>query len=161
MERFSFRACMAMSGLCCGIVVAPALAQYPSVSQGPQNYSRPPAISPYLNLLRTGADPAINYYGIVRPQNDFRNSIQGLQQQVGTLNNQTTASAQGTELPFTGHQVQFMNWSGYFGRPLNSGTSNQALNSKVSSGANYVGRGPQTGPTGTAGGSRSGIGTRQ
>jgi hypothetical protein len=26
-----------------------------------------PALSPYINLLRRGADPAVNYYGLVRP----------------------------------------------------------------------------------------------
>src|SRR4051794_19633319 len=44
-----------------------------------------PAVSPYLNLTRTGTDPAINYYGIVRPQLEFNNSIQNLNRQVGAL----------------------------------------------------------------------------
>jgi hypothetical protein len=41
-------------------------------------------ISPYLNLAR-GGNPAINYYGLVRPQVEFQQSIFGLQQQVSGL----------------------------------------------------------------------------
>ena len=30
-------------------------------------FSRP-AVSPYLNLTRAGANPAVNYFGLVKPQ---------------------------------------------------------------------------------------------
>jgi hypothetical protein len=36
----------------------------------------PPTVSPYLNLLRGGAPAGVNYYGLVRPQMYFQNSIQ-------------------------------------------------------------------------------------
>ena len=53
-------------------------------AQGPGPYTRPqtgnpyaqPVFSPYLNLLRRGTNPAVNYYGLVRPEIDFRNSLQ-------------------------------------------------------------------------------------
>jgi len=65
-------AALALAG---ALLTAPAQAQVP---YRPGGYL-PPAYSPYLNLLRQG-NPAINYYGLVRPQIDFRNQIQGLQQ---------------------------------------------------------------------------------
>jgi hypothetical protein len=61
-------------------------------AQGPP--SRPglsprarPTFSPYLNLLRRGNSPAVNYYGQVRPELAFRKSIGGLSE---------TQSEQGT-----------------------------------------------------------------
>src|SRR5262249_8648545 len=85
-----------------------------------QVYTRPggpttPPYSPYLNLLRPG-NPAINYYGLVRPQFDFRQQIQGLQQLTApaTLEAQTANT-----LPTTGHPVQFLNYSHYFGGAIN------------------------------------------
>lgn len=91
-------------------------------------YSRPPIYSPYLNLTR-GGSPALNYYGLVRPEMQFRKSIQNLageieanQQAVGSLNSSMT----GSDLPFTGHATQFMNLGGYFmnnGSSLGGGTS--------------------------------------
>ena len=41
-----------------------------------------PAFSPYLNLARRDVNPAINYYGIVRPQIATANALRSLQQQV-------------------------------------------------------------------------------
>jgi protein involved in polysaccharide export with SLBB domain len=40
-----------------------------------------PALSPYLNLLRTGSSPVVNYYGLVRPQQQTQNALQALQYQ--------------------------------------------------------------------------------
>jgi hypothetical protein len=47
------------------------------------SYTRPrtnsnPTVSPYLNLNRAGSNPAINYYGLVRPQMDTNRSFQQL-----------------------------------------------------------------------------------
>jgi hypothetical protein len=78
-----------------------------------------PAVSPYLNLLRQGSSAGVNYYGIVRPEIEFRNSIQNLQQQVSTVGSEVTAQDQSLAgLPPTGHPVQFMNYSHYFGGSL-------------------------------------------
>src|SRR5262245_51148744 len=83
---------------------------------------RPP-VSPYINLLRPGTNPAINYYGLVRPQVEFRNNILGLQQQVGALDTQVGIDEAGmAAFPTTGHPVAFMNYSHYFGGTVGTGT---------------------------------------
>lgn len=91
-----------------------------------------PTFSPYLNLTRPGGTPALNYYGLVRPELQFRQSIQGLQGAV-SANQQMIGDLQtgGTGLPVTGHATQFLNYGGYF---LNTGTATTAT---------YAGR-PQT-----------------
>src|SRR5436190_462969 len=43
-----------------------------------------PPVSPYVNLLRRNNPLFLNYEGIVRPQVEFRQSIQNLQQQATT-----------------------------------------------------------------------------
>jgi hypothetical protein len=90
-----------------------ARAQVPSYGRPLPGYTSP-AVSPYLNLLRRGSDPAINYYGIVRPQIDFRSSIAGLQQQVIGLDTTVDQQGQAAALGPTGHPVTFMNYSHYF-----------------------------------------------
>jgi len=74
-----------------------------------------PTVSPYLNLLRRGQSPALNYYNLVRPQNQFYQSIQQLQQDVGT-NAQDLSVLQQTPtgLPPTGHLAGFMTQGAYF-----------------------------------------------
>lgn len=108
---------------CIGIVTllsaAPVLAQ-PQVPL----VNRSPAFSPYLNLLRGGVNPAVNYYGLVRPQIAFQQQSFLLQQQVNqnaqslqTLQTLSTAglAAQQPMLPYTGHPVVFNNMGGgYF-----------------------------------------------
>jgi hypothetical protein len=111
--RLSIR-CPAQGVLLLAAWLAPHLAhaQQPTFPR-PNN---PPAVSPYLNLLRPGADPSVNYYDLVRPQIEFRNAIQSLQQQVTTLGTEAGAGTQAAaNLPVTGHPVQFMNTSHYFG----------------------------------------------
>jgi hypothetical protein len=49
--------------LAAGVVYA----QAPIAPQAPTQPYSPPVVSPYLNLLNRG-NPAINYYGLVRPQ---------------------------------------------------------------------------------------------
>jgi hypothetical protein len=72
----------------------------------------PPPYSPYLNLLRPGANPAINYYGLVRPQQDFARSMQSIQGQL--LNTQQAIADQASGDLTTGHPTYFMNYGGYF-----------------------------------------------
>ena len=83
-------------------------------------YVRPqvgrPTISPYLNLMRSG-NPAINYYGIVRPQIETYQNLQQMQGEIQQIQNfplQGQANAQ-MNLPMTGHAATFMNYSHYFG----------------------------------------------
>lgn len=79
---------------------------------------RPPAFSPYLNLVRRDAPPGINYFGIVRPQLATQNSLTLLQQQVAAgqqLQQQMAGqSVVNSALPETGQQTFFMNTGGYF-----------------------------------------------
>ncbi len=96
-------------GLSFGFVAQSANAQFPQ-----SQYQTQPAVSPYLNLNRGGANLATNYFGIVRPQIDTRNSIQSLQSQINTLGAGSPTDPLATELA-TGHTVQFMNYSMYFG----------------------------------------------
>jgi hypothetical protein len=46
---------------------------------------RSPVVSPYLNLVNPGGLPAINYYGIVRPELQFSGEQQQLRQQLSRL----------------------------------------------------------------------------
>src|SRR5580658_10364261 len=67
-----------------------AAAQGPQFRPGPfgggyNPQSNGPAVSPYLNLLRSGSSQAVNYYGLVRPAIDTQSSISNLQQQVTDL----------------------------------------------------------------------------
>ncbi len=95
----------------------------PGTALGQQPYARPatapagyarPAYSPYLNLLRFGSSPAINYYGLVRPQEDFSSSISQLQYQDQTLQQSVTGLQTAATLPTTGHPSQFQNYTKYF-----------------------------------------------
>ena len=93
-----------------------------------------PAFSPYLNLLRNNNPAYLNYYGLVRPQLEFRNSIQNLQQQ--SINTQSEISGLiDTTFPATGHRTTFLNTGGYF--LSGSGTSRPGVNSKFNSQGSY------------------------
>ncbi|MDB5311286.1 MAG: hypothetical protein JWO38_5488 [Gemmataceae bacterium] len=99
--------------------------------------SRPPVFSPYLNLLRPGNSPGVNYYGLVRPQIQFQNSIQGLQQQVGT--NQAAiaglnAGMADNTIPTTGHTATFLNTGGYFSGPMGGGLAQGGIGGGVMGG---------------------------
>lgn len=83
---------------------------------GVRPYARP-AFSPYLNLNRFGTNPAINYYGLVRPQLRYNADIQQLQQSTFDLQ-QREPVVVGSELLPTGHATGFLNHHRYF---LNKG----------------------------------------
>ena len=113
----------------CGLLVSPfASAQQGQLGQytQPQWQSRP-TLSPYLNMMRTGASPAINYYGLVRPQMNATQNLQNIQQQLQMLDNTVLNNQQGTTTGAptagsylsTGHPVAFLNYGTYF--PLNRG----------------------------------------
>lgn len=86
-----------------------------SASAQPPNPASRPAFSPYLNLNRAGASTTLNYYGLVRPEIQARQSIQNLQGSVAA-NQQAIGGLQTeiTELPGTGHQATFLNYKSYF-----------------------------------------------
>ena len=98
-------------------------AQPPIGSYTPPQVNPNPAFSPYLNLNR-GNNPAINYFGVVRPQFENQQAIQQLQQQFqGT---QGMMPGQGgpvatEDIGPTGHRMGgFFNYSHYY--PLFSAT---------------------------------------
>jgi hypothetical protein len=105
----------------CAVVFTLAVGEGEVGAQPPTagiSLSRPPAYSPYLNMLRSGGTPGQNYYGLVQPQLQNGLALQGLagdisqnQQALGTL-------GVGGSLSATGHSTQFMNFGGYF---LNNG----------------------------------------
>jgi hypothetical protein len=96
-------------------LVAPgaANAQFPVGGRAIPGY-RTPALSPYINLLR-GGDPSLNYFGLVRPQINFQNSLLGVQQQVNTLTGDLAGEGEIGVLGPTGHPAAFMNYSHYYG----------------------------------------------
>jgi hypothetical protein len=69
-----------------------------------------------LNLLRRDNPGYLNYYGLVRPQQDFRQAVVGLRQDVAANQAaiQTATGPDGVLLPTTGHRSFFMNTAGYF-----------------------------------------------
>jgi hypothetical protein len=76
-------------------------------------YQRP-VVSPYINLLRGGGTPAINYYGIVRPEFEVYRSIRGLQQEAAAEQQAITSQEAYGVQPVTGHVTYFRNYSHYF-----------------------------------------------
>ncbi len=96
------------------VFVGPALGQVPQ-GGSPNVPQTGPTVSPYLNLLRRGNSAGVNYYGIVRPQMDFRNSLRS-QQQATNAGLQALAAANDpmTGLPVSGHIAVFQNTGGYF-----------------------------------------------
>jgi hypothetical protein len=96
--------------------------------------SNSPTVSPFINLGRIGGafNPAIDYYGIVRPQIDFaatQNSLaqQGvvLQQQVQQLENLPPGAV------VTGVRAQFMNSSRYFQNNRGGATQSPLVTTRI------------------------------
>jgi hypothetical protein len=76
-----------------------------------------PVYSPYLNLFRNGSFTQ-NYWGLVRPEFEFRGAVQGLQQQAATSDQAINGLEVASTLPTTGHPSRFLSTGRYF---LNSG----------------------------------------
>lgn len=80
-----------------------------------------PAVSPYLNLFRSGNSTAFNYLTLVRPEVEFQKSITQLQSDVQQLNSFQTSVV--SDLGETGHKVGYQTHTRYFmtmGRGLSS-----------------------------------------
>jgi hypothetical protein len=71
-----------------------------------------PPISPYININRGGASPAVNYFNIVQPQLQFNEAIGQLEQQQGALG-QAVSNQAGLGAA-TGHPTSFGNYSHYY-----------------------------------------------
>jgi hypothetical protein len=99
------------------VLLAASAVQAQMPPRGGINPSQRPAFSPYLNLLRTDQDPSLNYFGLVRPQVDFRQSLGQVEQAEAGLadrQNQLNNSVNSQSLPATGHAAGFMTQSRYF-----------------------------------------------
>lgn len=83
--------------------------------------SQPSSAFNWLNLNRPGGSVAQNYFGIVRPNNMFQNSLQNVQQEFGSLT-QSATNADSNTVRATGHAATFMNYGHYYPR-LGSGSS--------------------------------------
>lgn len=95
-------------------------------SRYPTNPANRPAVSPYINLIRGGSTAGVNYYGLVRPEVDFRNAIQQNQQQIAA--NQQSISDIVVGPTATGHPARYMTHWGYF---LNSGSGPGTANYRL------------------------------
>lgn len=137
MKTFALTAIAATLALAAG-----ASAQYrPGYPAGPfGGYpGGTPTVSPYLNIVGRG-NPAINYYGITRPQIEFRNAIYGSAMTGG-------GPTEGEDLSDptlrrgTGHAVLFNNLSHFY-------SSNPAMGAMARP---SLGAGRSTGGSGTFG----------
>ena len=81
-----------------------------------------PTVSPYLNLLRGQGLPAVNYYGIVRPQFDTNARFRALGQ-TGLQSAATPAEPDGQFIPTTGLSAGFMNHGSFFMTTGGGGTA--------------------------------------
>lgn len=112
----------------CGTTV---FAQYPYGSspgigaRSPLSQTNRPTFSPYLNLLRRGNSTLGNYYGLVRPELEFRDANAQFQSNFGALDRRFSESERalsGRQMQTTGHRVQFLsNLRGQVGAPLSRG----------------------------------------
>ncbi|QJW99695.1 hypothetical protein [Frigoriglobus tundricola] len=121
----------------------PTRAQPPGGPPGsPFAGPRPAQFGNYLNLTRQGASPAVNYYGIVRPQAQFGDSIQQLQRQVAIGPFSSFGDTTAEQPSITGHAFGFQNQSLYYQNQYYAGN---------------FGLGRTGGSGGTAFGSRAGL----
>jgi hypothetical protein len=131
MKAFAISALASLTlavGLGSGQASAQYYPLYPQNAFGGQSptgsLARPP-FSPYLNLTR-GGNPALNYYGLVRPQEAFQAGFQQLQQQNALLGQGYTNLAAYQNQPIiTGQRSTFMNYSRYFLNYQNVPTTRQ------------------------------------
>src|SRR5437868_12311218 len=95
------------------VLLAGGPAHGQGVGRPPGNPLGTPVLSPYLNLAR-GGNAAINYYGIVRPQQELRRDYNQLQQELLTNQNALTTIDPGALQLTTGHAARFFNYSHYY-----------------------------------------------
>jgi hypothetical protein len=121
------------------------------------NYSRinkpfdRPTFSPYLNLFRNGNGPVMNYFGAVRPQQDFYAQGNALGQELETVkgrqDRQSLMNQTGRRMPgvytmgVTGHSVGFntIRSSGSGEEGGGSGVQLSGFNSPQSGGSQFGG----------------------
>jgi hypothetical protein len=96
------------------LIAAVELAHSETMAQVPNNRPSPPAVSPYLNLLRRGGGPGFNYFTLVRPELEMRKTVRQMQLSLGDLRRQQEILQQQETMPATGHPTYFMNTGWYF-----------------------------------------------
>jgi hypothetical protein len=128
-----------------------------SAQPNPGTTSRP-TFSPYLNLLNRGNSPALNYLGIVRPQQQMAQQFNQLNQQFQQTTNGLQNSINGIEqgidptLPTTGRIVTFGNTGPYFNRHPVTGTGAGAGGGRGYASGFGAGGGGMNRPGGNVGG---------
>jgi hypothetical protein len=136
-----------------GFFLAAALLLTPAMASAQYGGFTQPRVSPYLNLLRAGSPPGVNYYDLVRPQIDNRAAILQLQQQ-GLANQQAIAGLEANTPLTTGHPFGFQNHMRYFN---NLGSGGAGLTQGLAVGTRAAGATQQQ-PS--PGGSKGGGGSR-
>jgi hypothetical protein len=125
------------------LLLPPLVGVGDSVSaQPPVGPAMRPTTSPYLNLLQGGGSPATNYYGIVRPVQEFRRQNTQFSSQLSLLQGRENQSTNQAALPDTGHAAGFMTAGSYF---MNLGGQLPQRNSPAA-----MPSGPPQSPTGGA-----------
>jgi hypothetical protein len=126
----------------------------------PRTYGVPfqrPTVSPYLYLLNGGQSPAVNYFGIVRPQVDFRNSLIQMQQQIAMGDQSLADLATATSMLTTGHPSLFMSHRKYF---MTTGISSPGQMGRLGATTSQVSRSPTQGASSSRGmGGRGSLGS--
>jgi hypothetical protein len=111
---------------------------------GPRPMSaRPgPTVSPYINLVRPGTTPAINYYGIVRPQLETNANLQFLRQGLLSPGVAAPGSSEADGVLITGRTAGFMTHQSYF---MTTGVPNASRSAGFGTNRNAGGVGGQFG----------------
>jgi hypothetical protein len=108
--KHTMRSFLVVGTFLAAFITSPVRAQIQPGFGGPQNQ---PPVSPYLNLLRQGASPGLNYYNLTQPMFQFPQQIGQLQQQVSYGQGQTAVGGPVGGL-VTGHVATFGNLSHYY-----------------------------------------------
>jgi hypothetical protein len=134
-RRWNLALLGALTGVCLGGSVA--LAQMPIGGYTPP-IQQQPVLPPILNLNRPGTNPAINYYGLVKPQQQTQQQLQNLQYNQNQLMSAAGSAAltlpanEPVPLSTTGHPVFYFDYSKYF--PLQGLPGNYAGGTAVPGG---------------------------
>jgi hypothetical protein len=126
MLRFSSLGRMSLLGLAFALIlgevsIAAAQTGRRSNVRRYKSSTQEPSISPYLNLLRGGADPGFNYFTLVQPQMQNQSNLQLQNRDIQTLGRQLQQDErQGpfgalTQIRATGGRAaSFQNYSHYY-----------------------------------------------
>jgi len=142
------------------VVVLSALAvlaiSSPAIAQPAAPRISPPTVSPYLNLLRGNTSPTLNYYGLVRPEQQLRQSLQGVQSTANSNQANINDLYSGGGLAPTGVPGQFLNHGSYFLTQTGGGGTGGGSSGMSRIGGAMGGAPGAAGGGGMAGGARGG-----